>query len=197
MEISAYDNDRSPVLIACFVNGFAAGWRFAVPQSFREALDIQYTPVQVQKTTEYVWTQGKRFNFGVGSTLYDAREAYELPWPDPLKHVRLCVQVLEATSSDEVVSKTFETLETPLIETTPGRQSGKRYMDPDGLTVSKFKMAYGKLKFRILKPSGDLTRLEELETIACDQQRFVVFLQTGIIRTADHRTRDLFREHCA
>ncbi|MDM8565857.1 hypothetical protein QUF74_09415 [Candidatus Halobeggiatoa sp. HSG11] len=44
MEIEARRDDRGYALIANFVNGFALGWKMAVPETFKEALDIKLTP---------------------------------------------------------------------------------------------------------------------------------------------------------
>ena len=64
--IEAISEDRSTVLIASFQDGFAAGWKMAVPEAFKEPLDIKLTPRKIKKKDELVWTQGRIFNFKEG-----------------------------------------------------------------------------------------------------------------------------------
>jgi hypothetical protein len=73
---------------------YAAGWRFCVPSSFREALDIKLTPRIVRGTTTMKWTQGSWFHFAEGDTLYDSQKAY-LPWD--LKNFQICLDIRRAS----------------------------------------------------------------------------------------------------
>lgn len=63
MEIEARRDDRGYALIANFVDGFALGWKMAVPESFKEALDIKLTPRKFAGKTEMLWTQGRIYDF--------------------------------------------------------------------------------------------------------------------------------------
>lgn len=69
---------------------FASGWFFCLRPCFRAALDIQRTPRKIDKKTEMVWTQGSRFHFKNGDTLYDSPRAYSA-WN--LNNFRLCIDV--------------------------------------------------------------------------------------------------------
>ena len=42
--VAGREDARSPVVVAEFVEGYVLGWRMAVSESFREALDIRFTP---------------------------------------------------------------------------------------------------------------------------------------------------------
>ena len=48
-ELLARTTKRSDILIAQFVDGFALGWAFPLPEAFREALDIRMTTKKVCK----------------------------------------------------------------------------------------------------------------------------------------------------
>lgn len=68
----------------------AAGWYFCLRPCFRAALDIKQTPRRINKQTEMRWTQGSRFHFSAGDTLYDSPNAYR-PWN--LGNFRCCIEV--------------------------------------------------------------------------------------------------------
>ena len=46
LELVSRKVERSEHLIAKFVDGYAAGWEFAVPDVFKECLDIKKLPKQ-------------------------------------------------------------------------------------------------------------------------------------------------------
>ena len=115
MDINAFRNERSPILIATFLDGYTVGWRFAVPEAFKDALDIKSTPRQIGNRSVNVITQGKLFNFNQGSILYDTRLAYDLEWGEALKHIKLSLQIEEVKPSQCIVSETIE------IESKDGR----------------------------------------------------------------------------
>jgi len=117
MEIKNLRDNRSNDLIANFIDGYAHGWRFAVRECFRDALDIKLTPrvgskidSKGKKTVESIWTQGKEFNFGQGYILYDTRLAYEITWGEALKHIKLSIQINEITPSKTVIFKLYRPL---------------------------------------------------------------------------------------
>lgn len=98
---------RSPILIANFIDGYADGWRFAVRQAFKDALDIKWTTKVINKIESYEWTQGTQFNFSPGDIIYDTRLAYDLKWSDALKHIKLSIQITETTPSGSVKFKLY------------------------------------------------------------------------------------------
>ena len=93
---------RTLELITQFVDGYAAGWRFAVGECFREPLDIRWTPYVNPETKqeEMRWTQGGLYGFAEGHCLYDSPRVYSLVWRDALQHINYAVQVQAATSDD-------------------------------------------------------------------------------------------------
>lgn len=85
---------RGVKLIADFdKQGFAVDWFFAVPKSFRNALDIRLTNRAVAGKNIKRWTQGNRYSFQAGYILYSSPKGYE-QWP-PIEFKYLC-QVTEA-----------------------------------------------------------------------------------------------------
>lgn len=88
--------NRSTELIANFVNGFAEGWAFAVPEVFRDALDIKRGRTTVEG--EATWTQGKRFSFKEGDTLYTSTQAYSA-WDQPWGKTDVILQVQSAKAA--------------------------------------------------------------------------------------------------
>lgn len=194
MDIETARDERSTNLIADFTDGYALGWRFAVRDVFRSALDIKWTPRiytsdevdengKKRKIIEYLWTQGKYFNFTQGDVIYDTRIAYKLKWSDALQHIKLFVQVAESSPTQLVTNSTINTL------TAQGNESPN-----DDLILQKVQIRSGKVKFKLFRPNSDRSNVDELEKIDCDQKNFVTFLQTGIITTLDNKTRDLFHE---
>ncbi len=51
--------NRSEYLIAQFIDGYAAGWAFAVKEAFRDALDIKLTAKTISKKSFQIYTQGQ------------------------------------------------------------------------------------------------------------------------------------------
>ena len=74
-------------------------WYMNLPICFNEALDIKRTERKINKIKQLVWTQGSRFSFDIGDTIYDTSYAYIGEWLEALKHIKLCVQVNEAINA--------------------------------------------------------------------------------------------------
>ena len=86
---------RNLDLIANFVDGYAAGWFFAVGECFKDALDIKYTE-RIEHTKAVMrWTQGNCYSFAEGHVLYDTPKAY-LPWREALNHIGVICSVIRA-----------------------------------------------------------------------------------------------------
>jgi hypothetical protein len=197
MDISAFRDERSPILLANFLDGYAVGWRFAVPEAFKDALDIKPTPRQIGNRTVNIPTQGKLFNFIQGSILYDTRLAYDLEWGEALKHIKLSLQVVEVIPSQCVVSETIETDSKNIKVTVKGKSESSKPKEKtfDGLVIKKERMDYGSIKFNLYRPNKNKSAVEVIDTIECDQEEFVAFLQSGTVRTKDNKIRDLFKEY--
>lgn len=104
---------RNLKLIADFHDGFAVGWHMAVPDCFKECLDICLTERvktvkqpdgSKQKFISMVLTQGSNYAFARGDTFYDCREAYSLPWSDALHVIQQSIKVLSDPDADGVMA---------------------------------------------------------------------------------------------
>ncbi len=87
---------RSEKLIANFVNGYAEGWAFAVPEAFRDALDIKLTKRVKNKVERLCWTQGDLFAFDEGDIIYDTLAAYT-QWDQAMEKIKRTCQVVRST----------------------------------------------------------------------------------------------------
>ena len=163
----------------------------AVPESFKDALDIKLTPRRCGGTTEMLWTQGRGYDFHVGDTLHDRPESYG-NWGEALAVINLSVQLLFVSSSGYVTSETIETTSKELEVTIQSGKSSPKVEIVDGITVRKLRLDQGIVRFRVHRPNVARTRLEEAELIECTQDDFVAFLQTGIVRTDKNQLLNLF-----
>lgn len=94
-ENSQKRQNRSLILIADFINGYAKGWHFAVGECFKDQLDIKYTDRSINGKKTKILTQGKLFCFAEGHVIYDTPKAY-LQWSEALKHIKLRCFVIRA-----------------------------------------------------------------------------------------------------
>lgn len=95
-------------------------WFIYVPPCFNDCLDIAKTDRRVKtgrkirdkKTgrmrdeTEIrkVWTQGSRFTFHRGCTLYDTPKAYHR-WRDAINEIKFCVSIHNGTSAEPAMNE--------------------------------------------------------------------------------------------
>lgn len=193
MEIEATRDDRGYALIANFADGFALGWKMAVPEAFKEALDIKLTPRMFAKKKEMLWTQGRLYSFHEGDTIHDSKQAYD-EWGKLLEYLKLSVQVQSASSSSYV---NYEVIEVQDKELEIVRQKGKSKPKEevvDGLVIKRQRIDHGFVCFKVYRPNKDRTAVEEFRTLECTQDDFVAFLQTGIVRTKENKLLNLFEE---
>ena len=81
-----------------FVDGYAVGFRMAVPECFKSAFDILQTPRKVDGLETWQWTEGipPCYSFGAGDTVYDTPLAYVGTWGEALKHIDYAIVIAEA-----------------------------------------------------------------------------------------------------
>ena len=89
-------------------------WFIYVPSCFNDCLDIAKTDRRVrtgckvkdkrtgkikdEKKTKKVWTQGSRFTFHRGCTLYDTPKAYNR-WGDAINELKYCISIHSGKSA--------------------------------------------------------------------------------------------------
>ena len=104
-------------LIAKFINGFAFGWKFAVKECFKDALDIKMT----EREKDLLYTQGSAFNFSPGDTFYDSVIAYE-KWDTALKNIAFCIQVIRAIPAQPGTTQNYIRKNPDYTKTFQGRR---------------------------------------------------------------------------
>lgn len=190
-EIEAIRDDRSYVLIANFVNGYAAGWKMAVRDCFKDSLDIKMTPRISKNKTVSVWTQGRAYNFSVGDIIYDTAEAYQV-WSAAIKHIKLNVQVQSARPAGLVDYETLEVKGENLKIMSEKGPKKSRIKNVKHILIRKQRRDHGYVCFRVFRSGDDPSGMKQAELIECTQDDFVAFLQTGVVRTLDYQSLNLF-----
>jgi hypothetical protein len=145
---------RTTDLQATFVDGFAAGWYMALPESFRTELDIKLTERKKSKNSSYEWTEGPYYSFSEGQVIYDTKDAYT-GWQHALQKVDLACQIVAAKPN------------IPIKMTDAA--SGK----------GEFRVLAGYVKFHLFRPDEERTRLVPYIGCHLSQDEFVIFLKTG------------------
>ncbi|MFH1820854.1 MAG: hypothetical protein ABH852_00205 [Methanobacteriota archaeon] len=187
--IEAIRDERSPILMAVFVNGFAAGWKMAVGEAFKDAIDIKLTQKMVGGKKQMVWTQGRIFNFKQGDTIHDVHTPFSV-WREAMEHLALMVQVIEASPS------VYVSQETIIIEGSINARLQKPEGQPkekvlDGLTIDRQRFSPGFIRFELYLPNEDRSTVKKAGVYETTQEDFIVFLQTGVVRTKDNEVHDL------
>lgn len=195
-EFDSRSDERGYALIANFEEGFATGWKMAVSESFKDALDIKLTPRILNKKKCNFLTQGKLYSFKEGDTIHSSTRAYdEELWEDSLKHIQISVQVESSQSSKYV---TYEKIDVSGENITiSSRQSkGKKTIESvSSVVLKKQRIDHGRVSFTVFTPDDMFSRLVEKERLECTQDDFVAFLQTGLVRTNENKTIDLFEKY--
>lgn len=167
---------RSSNLIAEFIDGFAVGWQFAIPDGFKDALDIKLTSKVENKSSQKKWTQGKGFEFKTGDLLFNHISAYN-NFHQFLKgknSIALQVVSSSASSYDATISnnlnkqKSISVITNELKENIDFKDSSDQFKGLDGLLVVEF------------RPNQSKDRLEEVRKFSLSQEQFVTLLRTGM-----------------
>lgn len=167
---------RRENLIAIFKDGFAVGWKFQVPEVFKEALDIRLTPVSMHKQSYNTWTQGHSYSFQRGDSIKS--HAYT-EWKDFLnieEAVSLSVKYCSPAGFVENVRLNGEF--TGVFYSSKSTKSAKK-VDNQIINVSNYIYDSGDLTVEILKPNKNKTAVEVIDTISISQVDFVTLLQHG------------------
>lgn len=180
-ELLARTTKRSDILIAQFVDGFALGWAFPLPEAFREALDIRMTTKKICKKEIQIWTQGMSFSFKEGDTVHNSRLAYD----DYALFLRgnnpITLQVQSATSSGFVTTESFHIDESPVHFRVEQKSAVKRN-DASSFTVFRQTYDGGKVRLVEYRPSPGKDRMVETGRLDMKQDEFVSLLQSGLHR---------------
>lgn len=187
LKFSVGREERSLVLCANFLNGYTTDFKFTLPESFRDALDIKRTERVFGGDTNSVFTQGSNYAFKDGDVIYNTKEAYELDWNQALKSLGICLQIIKASDAYYEISETYEILNSPILIKYSKLGSTGEKEEREKLVVNKYKYYAGSVEFQLLKPNTLKTKLIEIERYETTQEDFVVLLQNGVLRTLDKK----------
>ncbi|MFZ4219736.1 hypothetical protein ACEV6Q_18025 [Enterobacter ludwigii] len=170
---------RSPVLIARFVNGYAAGWRFAVKPAFRDALDIKLTKeVDEQgKLINQEWTQGTSYQFQRGDAFYSDALGYtdwsaflQLPDAVVLKVKYDCFSGYETIAYFEgELTGNFN----------PNRLITPKKLERASIYMESQSYDPGTIIVDVLRPDENKKQVIFVEELKMTQDDFVCLLQSG------------------
>jgi hypothetical protein len=187
--IEAIREERSSILIAVFVNGFAGGWKMAVAEAFKGALDIKLTQRMVGGKKQMVWTQGRIFDFKQGDTIHDVHAPCSV-WREAMEHLTLMVQVLEASPSVYVNQETI-TIEGAITARTQKPEGQPKDKVFEGLTIDRQRFSPGFVRFELYLPNDDRSAVKKAGIYETTQEDFIAFLQTGVVRTKENEVHDV------
>lgn len=172
--------NRSEYLIAQFIDGFAAGWAFAVKDAFRDALDIKLTNKTINKKIFQIYTQGQNFKFNQGDSFYNDKSAYK-DWLSFLKGENpISLEVHSSTSSGFETKETFESTDSPL-PIMRYEKNKKNEGKIKSLKVITQAFNAGTVIVKVYMPNKEKTSVVEKEALTLKQDEFVMLLQTGSV----------------
>lgn len=182
MELESYTEKRTIVTNPIFVNGYAIGWKFAVPEAFKDALDIKLTNRKEKVKSLSMLTQGKNYSFSANDTIYDTPKAYRI-WREALKELNYCIEIQEAIPCQNIETKKFKTEQSISFF-----EDGKKSDTKKAFVFIRTRTSNGYVKFKLLKPDQKKEKLVQHGVFETDQEKFVYFLQTGKLITNDNET---------
>lgn len=166
---------RRENLIAVFKDGVACGWKFYVPEVFKEALDIKLSTLVIHKKRYETWTQGHAYSFKEGDTIYSHPHQN---WKEFLQQENAIVLAVKHCSpsgfEDDIKLQ--------------GVFSGDRYskkitrlkrVENYNVEISKKIYDSGTLTVEIFKVKEDKTGVEIFDTLTISQVDFVTLIQQG------------------
>jgi len=166
---------RRENLIATFVDGAACGWKFYVPEAFKEALDIKLSTLVTFMQPYEAWTQGHNYAFQEGDSIYS--HPYQ-DWKEFLQQENAIVLAVKhctpAGFEDDIKLQ--------------GVFSGNRFSKKitkskrvEDYNVEIVKKTYdpGTLTVEIFKVKSDKSGLEIFDNLTITQVDFVTLIQQG------------------
>ena len=159
-----------------YAKSYAKEWYMSIPEAFRPALDMEQSERKIEGQKRLVWTQGSRFSFKLGDTLYDSHHAYKA-WPEGLQDTDLCIQVKEASQavpSDRKGKKSTQIDWRKTFKSSPSKTI------EEAIKLSQIPRDPGKVGFVIKTPDEDRQAMVERTSKTLTQDEFVRFLIIGL-----------------
>ena len=166
---------RRENLIALFDNGSAVGWKFHVPEVFKEALDIKLTPISIHTKTVTTWTQGHAYSFKRGDAI-GSRPTKD--WKSFLEQDGVLLQVAYSTPAGFEENKRIEGKFSGSFYQSKTHKTARKLTDSE-IDVSSFVYDSGALTVDVFKVNDLKTGITKVDSIALSQVEFVTLLQQG------------------
>ncbi len=167
---------RRENLIATFENGAAVGWKFYVPEVFKEALDIKLTPITLYKQTYTTWTQGHAYSFQRGDSINSHPHKIWSEFLNTENAISLSVKYCAPAGFVENVR-----ISGNFSGTFYSSKNIKTAKNIENQQINTSSQIYdsGDLTIEISKPNEDKTATVIVDTISMTQVDFVTLLQHG------------------
>lgn len=168
---------RSSALIAIFVDGYAAGWKFAVGTAFRDALDIKLTKITFEGVQHDTWTQGSSFAFHRGDSFYSDRLGYS-DWASFLKLPHAVV--LQVKYDCYAGYDTLASIEGKFTgDFIPYKQLTPKTLVDLPILIDCQSYDAGLITLEIYKPNDEKDKVDLWDTVTMTQDDLISLLQTG------------------
>lgn len=168
---------RSTALIANFKDGYVLGWRFAVNEAFKEALDIKRTKITFEKNIYEAWTQGTSYQFQRGDTFYSDKLGYTA-WDEFIKLPDAVVLQIkyDCYSGYETIAY-FEGVLTG--DFNPNRLITPKKLEQAPILMESQSYDPGTVTVEMLIPNENKTGLTTIDELTMTQDDFISLLQSG------------------
>jgi hypothetical protein len=180
LELTSRKVERTEHLIAKFIDGYAAGWEFAVKEVFKGCLDIKKTTKTIDKKTFQIITQGIVYNFDEGDTFHNHKLGYD-NWIEFLQSKNPITLQVQFCSSSGYQTKNIKTTITSPLEI----KDNSKIKTIKSLQVTEQALNKGNIKVLAYKPNNDKNRMIEDRTIDIPVTDFVSLLQNGTFYDKD------------
>lgn len=193
------DKRRSPALLASFVDGYALGWKFAIKEAFKDALDIRLTKTMIDGYVCEMWTQGTSYQFHRGDTFYSDRLGYD-DWSEFLKlDYAVVLQVKYDIFSGYEVLATLEGEFTG--DFLPSRLVTPKKFNKIPVLFESHSYDAGNAVIEILIPDSERKNLKRVRELSLTQDELIALLQSGKFWDKKDRLKpimkDLFNDVCS
>lgn len=168
---------RSTALIANFNDGYAVGWKFAVKETFKSALDIKLTKITFEGLSYEAWTQGSSYQFQRGDTFYSDTLGYSA-WEEflTLPHAVVLQIKYDCYSGYETIAS-FEGVLTG--DFNPNRLITPKNLVDAPILIESQSYDPGTVTVEVLTPNDTQNGLKSIAEITMTQDDFISLLQSG------------------
>jgi len=165
-------------LIVLFVDGYAAGWEFAVKESFKDALDIKKSGKTIKEKIRKVWTLGNKFSFKRGDTLHNHVSAYE-NFAEFLQGINPVVLQVQDSLPNDFGNKTIDSITSPEINYQKFGKSAVTLEKTKGFRVRDQVFYNGLLIITEYRPNEAKNEIVKTNEFEIYQEAFVSLLRSG------------------